>query len=256
MNINEIFMKVRAATGECFDIYERKPGQFQVILPILHEDGDMVDIYLIQSPGVAGQIRICDFGMAAMRLSYTFDVGSTTRKKVFDSILVNNGVRNDDGNLYMDSSVQDLYPNILQFAGCVQKICNMKFFGKGSVRSAFYDDLEICISEKMSSFKPSADHTPLPKDYSVITVDWLLQHNDRSIYLFGVKGRDKAKSAAIFLLELKKVELAFISVIVHDDMEQLGPRERTYLTRNADKQYPCLKDFAEQGVRDMERLAA
>ena len=37
----------RAKTG--FDVYERRPGKYQLIIPILHEDGDMVDIYLQDS---------------------------------------------------------------------------------------------------------------------------------------------------------------------------------------------------------------
>ena len=36
-------------TRKSFNIYERRPGKHQLIVPILHEDGDMVDIYLQKS---------------------------------------------------------------------------------------------------------------------------------------------------------------------------------------------------------------
>lgn len=52
-----------------FDVYERRPGNYQLIIPICHEDGDMVDVYLQDSPKGTDYARICDFGMTLMRLS-------------------------------------------------------------------------------------------------------------------------------------------------------------------------------------------
>ena len=56
----------------------------------------MVDIYLQDSPMGERYIRISDFGMALMRLSYTYDVNTDARRRIFESILINNGVFNDD----------------------------------------------------------------------------------------------------------------------------------------------------------------
>ena len=91
---------------------------------------------------------------------------------------------------------------------------------------------------------------------AVFSVDWTLTHNTRNFYLFGVLGNDKAKNVAITLLEFQKADLPFISLVVHEDMEALGRRERQYLTRNADRQYPVLDDFKESVVSDLRRLAA
>ena len=38
------------------------------------------------------------------RLSYTFDPSTPARQRILDSILINNGVNKEDGNLFMDSS--------------------------------------------------------------------------------------------------------------------------------------------------------
>ena len=57
----------------------------------------MVDIYFQDSPKGDGYIRICDFGMTLMRLSYTYDVNTDARQRIFDSILINNGINNDNG---------------------------------------------------------------------------------------------------------------------------------------------------------------
>lgn len=236
-----------------FDVYERETGDCQLVVPILHEDGDMVDIYLDDSPLGDGYLRVCDFGMALMRLSYTFDISTRTREDILASILINNRVGNDEGNLYLDIPIDQLYTGILQFAGCVQKVCNMRYWGRETVRSAFYDDLKDYVTTSLTQFSPMANREPL-LDYPVISVDWSLTHNSRDLFLFGVGGDDKAKTVAIYLLEFKRAQLPFISFVVHEDMEELGRREKTYLTRNADKQYPDLDAFKGDVVEDIYRL--
>ena len=85
--------------------------------------------------------------------------------------------------------------------------------------------------------------------------DWSLECGNRNFYVFGVLGNDKAKNVAICLLEFRMAGLPFISLVVHEDMEALGSRDRLHLTRNAHRQYPMLNDFRERGVEDVERFA-
>ena len=255
MDINSIRASLSGGIAAGFDIYERRPGDYQLIVPICHEDGDMVDIYLRESPRGDAYIRICDLGMALMRLSYSYDLSTDARRRIFDGILINNRVANDDGNLCLDMPVGALYEGIMQFAGCVQKVCNMRYWARETVRSAFYDDLNDYITSNLTSYSPVARQTPLP-NAGVFSVDWTLTHNRRDFYLFGVLGNDKAKNVAITLLEFQKATLPFISLVIHEDMEALGRRERQYLTRNADRQYPVLDDFKESVVADLRRLAA
>ena len=238
-----------------FDLYGRRSGKYQLIVPILHEDGDMVDIYIQDSPKGKGYVRICAFGMTLMRLSYTYAVNTDARQRIFDSILINNGVNDDHDNLYLDTSINTLYENILQFAGCVQKVCNMRYWSREIVRSAFYDDLEKYITTELTIFSPIADHHPIQENTS-IRVDWSLTHNHRDFYLFGVRGNDKAKNVAIALLEIQKAGLPFISLVVREDIEGLGRRERRYLTSNADRQYPTMDEFRDKSTSDILRLAA
>ena len=95
-----------------FNVYKSEDGKYKLIAPILHEDGDMVDIYFQVSPKGDEYIRICDFGMALMRLSYSYEINTTNKKKIFNSILINNGIQNDNGNLYLDSHIDKLYESV------------------------------------------------------------------------------------------------------------------------------------------------
>ena len=255
MNRDSILHLLRKKCASGFDVYERRPGKYQLIVPIQYEDGDMVDIYLQDSPDGENTTRICDFGMAVMRLSYTYDLNSNSKQKIFDSILINNGAQSDQGNIYIDISVDMLYEGILQFAGCVQKVCNMRYWSKENVRSAFYEDLKEYTRTELKQFDPIPNKSSLPS-YDIIKVDWTLKHKNRYLYVFGVNNNDKAKNVAISLLEFQKADLQFISFIVHEDMEELGSKERIYLTRNADKQYLALNYFQESAPKDILRLTA
>ena len=124
----------------------------------------MVEIYLQDSPKGEGYVRICDFGLTLMRLSYTYDISTNTRQQIFDSILINNGVGNEEGNLYLDAPLDKLSESILQFAGCAQKVCNMRYWSREIIRSTFYDDLEDYVTSDLATFSPSANQFPLP-DY-------------------------------------------------------------------------------------------
>ena len=258
MNTEKILSSLNRAK-ESFRIYERRPGKYQLTAPILHEDGDIVDIYLQESPKGAGHIRICDFGMALQRLSYNYEINTPSREKIFNSILLNNGIKEDKGNLYLDTPADKIYEAVLQFAGCIQKVCSMDYWSKETIKSSFYKDLEAFILKNLKEFNPQSDVKPLcsqNEESSVFKVDWSLKWKSREFYLFGVPGSNKAKDSAIALLEFKRANLSFISLIAHEDMQNLGNRDLTYLTRNADKQYPSLKDFAQEGSKDIKRFAA
>ena len=254
MDVSRIRESLNRMGSGGLDLYERRAGDYQLILPILHEDGDMLEVYLQDSPMGEEYVRICDFGLALMRLSYTFNVDTPSRQRILDSILINNRVKSDDTSIYLDTHISALYEGVLQFAGCIQKVCNMRYWSRETVRTAFYDDLDEYVTTGLSQFSPVADRSPL-EDYPIISVDWTLTHNDRSLYVFGVRGDNKAKNVAISLLEFQKARLSYISLIVHENMEDLGTKESDYLTKNADRQYPILEDFREKAVDDIERIA-
>ena len=88
----------------------------------------MLDVYLQDSPMGEEYVRICDFGLALMRLSYTYNVDTPDRQRILDGILIDNRVKNDDSNLYLDVHITALYQGVLQFAGCIQKVCNMRYW--------------------------------------------------------------------------------------------------------------------------------
>ena len=253
MNSSDIKERLRRRGTTAFDLYERRQGIFSSSRRSCTRTGTWWMSTFATVRKVMDTSAFVIFGMTLMRLSYSFDVSTPTRQRIFESIIVNNGVVNDDGNLYLDTPLDKLYESVLQFAGCAQKVCNMRYWSRETVRSAFYDDLSSYVDQELVEFNPVRNLFPMG-DYP-ISVDWSLTHNRRDFYLFGVLGNEKAKNVAIALLGFQKVRLPFISLVVHESMEELGSRERLYLTKNADTQYPLLADFQERATQDIYRFA-
>ena len=90
MEIKGLRESLNNSFGAGFDVYERRPGVYQLIVSMRHEDGDMIDVYLQDSPRGDCFVRICDFGMTLMRLSYTYEITTPARLQIFEDILINN----------------------------------------------------------------------------------------------------------------------------------------------------------------------
>ncbi len=104
------------------ELYERRPGKFQLIHPTTYPDGDMVDVYLTDNPHGDEWIRICDFGMALMRRSFTADLDGAEESQQVNSLLRGWGIGNNNGNLYLDSAPADLSENIDRFIAAALEI--------------------------------------------------------------------------------------------------------------------------------------
>lgn len=234
----------------------RREGLYQFHAPLFHEDGDMVDIFLAEPANGAPTIRVSDEGMTLMRLSYEYDIDTESRRRVFERILKENRVSEDNGVLYCDAGPANLYPAILQFAQTVAKVSSMQFFRREVIRGMFYELLEEFILAQLARFNPEKQTFPLPGQDSY-EVDWQFNlAGHKPIYLFGIKDRTKALLTTITCQAFAQRKLPFRSVVVHEDSESLARKDRTRLTNACDKQFTSLEEFQENAVEYFEREAA
>jgi hypothetical protein len=235
---------------------ERRPGVTQVLAPLFHEDGDMVDIFIDEPRNGSNRVRISDHGMTLMRLTYNYDLDTENKLRIFNRILAENRIAEQDGRLYIEAEPERLYPAILQFAQTVAKVSSMQFFKREVIQSLFYEQLAEFIEERLGQFNPRARVLPIP-DHDEYEVDYQFDAGPRPLYLFGVKDNDKARLATISCLEFQRRRLSFKTVMVHQDFEGgLTKKDRTRITSAADKQFPSLDDFRENGALFLERERA
>jgi hypothetical protein len=222
---------------------ERRPGIVQVLAPLFHEDGDMIDLFLDLPSSGNAPIRISDHGLTLMRLSYSYDIDTPTKRRVLDRILSENGVTEDRGRFYIDTAPEHLYPALLQFAQTVAKVSNMQAFKREVVHSLFYETLGDFVQSTLLRYRPSDCYLPLA-DRADLEVDWRFDVQPRDIFLYGVKDNLKARLAALTCLEFQIRNVPFRSVVVHEDFENgLSKKDQARITNAADKQFTSLGDF-------------
>jgi hypothetical protein len=236
------------------DFREKRPGVLQLILPLYHEDGDMIDIF-IESRNGNNIIRVSDYGMTLMRLSYSFDLDTPNKERIFSKILSENQVNEEKGNLYIETRPESLYPAILQFAQTVAKVSNMRLYKREVVQSLFYEILEEIIDEKLKAYNPHPHVFPL-SDRDDLEVDYQFDIKPYPIYLFGVKDSAKARLATICCLEFQRAKLKFKGFVVHEDFDGLSKKDRNRITSATDKQFISLDDFRNNAEQVFEREAA
>ncbi|MEK6409396.1 MAG: DUF1828 domain-containing protein [Acidobacteriota bacterium] len=234
---------------------ERRPGTLQLIAPLYHEDGDMVDIYIEPENGAQDTVRICDHGMTVMRLSYGFDIDTPNKERIFQRILSENGVSEQNGNLYLDVKSESLYPSVLQFAQAVAKVSNMQLYKREVIHSLFYELVTEFIESKLRRYNPSENTLPIPSRDD-LEVDCQFDIKPRPVFLFGVRDSAKARLVTISCLEFQRARLPFKSFVVHEDFDYLSRKDRSRITSAADKQFISLEDFRENAEQVFEREAA
>lgn len=239
---------LRAQFNNRVDFRPRQDGVLQLIAPLYHEDGDMIDIFLEESPIDPAKVRVSDYGMTLMRLSYSFDLNTPNKERIFQRILSENHVQMEGGSLILDVLPEYLHPAILQFAQTVAKVSNMRLYRREVVQSLFYEMLTEFVEESLGEFHPSEKTLPIP-NRDDLEVDFQFDLRPHPVYLFGVKDATKARLATISMLEFQKQHLPFKGYVVHEDFDALPKKDRTRITSAADKQFVSLDDFRENAER-------
>lgn len=245
MTISEILAETPATT---FRLREKRPGIFQLIAPIFHEDGDMVSIYLEKAND--DSIKICDHGMSLMRLSYLFDIDSDKKKKVLQDIIAGRGASLEDGNIELIVPNQDLFSGIMSYSQLVSEVCNMEILTREMVSSLFYDylnDFMEQLSRKAREFIYIRDYQI--KGYPEINIDYAFLGNgvSRPVFLFGVKDTNKAQQTTINCLNMTLNSIPHKSISVFENIDNVSNFARNSLINASGKIYSDLSSFEQTG---------
>lgn len=253
MNL-DLLPQLRQQFGERVAVAEKRVGVYQVSLPLYHEDGDAVDLYL-EPAKAPGMWRVFDAGMTLQRLSYTIEEMTPAREKVLARMLSEAGVQEQDGDLSIEVPPASLVPALLQLAQAEARVGAIRHFRREIVAGLFHEELDELISTLLRRYSPQKAYLPL-EHRDDLEVDWKLTVGSRPFFVFGVRDQAKARLATIACQAFQLQKLSFRSAIVHEAMLELPKKDQTRLTSAADKQFPNLADFRENAVPYFEREAA
>lgn len=229
---------------------EKRPGIHQLIAPFYHEDGDMIDIF-IEKRG-DDIIRISDYGMTVMRLSYSYELDTPKKMEIFNRILSENRVNVDDGNIYIDTGTEHLYTAITQFAQAISKVSSMRMYKKEVIRSMFYELVKEFVRTELKNYNPQFNAVPIA-NRPELEVDYLFENGKRPLYLFAVRDDNKAKMVTISSLEFLNAGIPFRSAVVYEDFEVLSRVDKRIILSRTDKQFPDFEDFRANSSQYLRR---
>lgn len=250
MNTTQITEIVRSQFGDSFLLFEKRPGVYQFSSSFYHEDGDAFEIYLV--PENDDLIKITDFGMTVMRLSYYYELDTDRKNEIFTKIIRENRANVYNGIIEIFTKPNLIYASVMQMAQVIAKVSNMRYFKREIIENLFYEMLEEFVMDGLSKFKPVKAVSPLEgrQEYEV---DFEIRPNGVPYYLFGIKDTAKARLATIACQQFSLTKLAFKSIAVYSDIEKIGKKDRDRLINASDKQYTSLDVFKEAIVPYIER---
>ncbi len=235
---------------------EKRPGVYQLFAPFYHEDGDMYDIFLKRTEHVQSEdkfLKLTDYGMTLMRLSYAYDLDTPNKEKILHKILASNYLKLDEkGRIYLETDLENLISSILIFAQGIAKVSNMKLYQREVVHSLFFDTLKEFIENSLAQYQPVKNYHPLSNE-AEYEVDYFFNNRQRPLYLFGVNSSSKAKLATISCLKFQNEKVPFKSIIVLEDIDVLPKEDSKRLMSVSDKQFPSIEDFEKNGQKYFER---
>tara|TARA_R110001606_G_scaffold30344_3_gene93812 strand:+ start:695 stop:1474 length:780 start_codon:yes stop_codon:yes gene_type:complete len=259
MKIDIEQLRTKLCSAFCQEVaVQLRPGNIaRVSLPLSMRDGDLLTAYI---KPIAGGWRVSDAGGTMMRLSYEHDLTKFfqgTKKRLFDMIMAEHGLTEDDGDIYVEVSADRLMKGLFSLAQGMTRVEDLGLWTRQRVESTFYEDLEAYLH----SFLPAEG---IIKDYIVpklpgaemYPVDYFIPTKGRPLYLFGVNNKEKAMLVTIVLQHLAQLHHDYDSMVVCANLDDIPKPDRNRMVVAANDIIPSVADFAAIRPKIEHRLPA
>ena len=221
-------------------IKRKRPDIYQIMLPIYHEDGDMIDLFIHEIED--NVFILSDFGLTLQRLAYSYDIDTPNKEMILQKIISENRLSEQDGKIFLPTNLENLYFDIMHITQTYAKIGSMRYFKRGVIENLFFEILDDFIFTELQEFKPQKNVLPIPHRED-LEADYSFQPNGKPVYLFGVKDVSKARLATLnyqaYLLE----NIKYHGWVVTENFEALPRKDKLRLTNICDKQFTSLDEF-------------
>jgi len=200
-------------------VHKKTDSLLLIETPFSFPDGDPYQIYLKEKPG--GILCLSDMGHTFMQLSYENDLDALregTRGRIYDQIKAETSVSESDGELFIDTNLQNLGLNLFRFSQALTKVNDLTYLNRFRVESTFYEDFRQQLFSIVDEELITADYlVPEIQNAADYPIDYKIKAKDAPLFVFGVPNRDKARLTTIILERLLRTSLKYDTLIVFAD---------------------------------------
>jgi hypothetical protein len=231
-------------------IRQKRPGIYQLLLPIYHEDGDMIDLFIT----AVGENRfaLCDYGLTLQRLAYSYDIDTENKETILQKIIAENSLTEQEGNICLETKPETLYSDIMHITQAYAKIGSMRYFKREVVENLFFEMLDDYIFDELKEFKPQKKVVIIP-GRDDLEADYSFHPNGKPVYLFGVKDVAKARLATLSYQAYLLQHIKYHGWVVTENFEALPKKDKLRLTNVCDKQFTSLDEFKMNARQFLEK---
>lgn len=245
-------------TSLCGSVYvTQRHGMIAVNLPMSARDGDVIVAYLKPD---SGGWKISDMATTMMRLSYEHDLNkilSGTRGKLYQTLLSEVGLNDDDGELFMLTDTPSLTRNLFAFAQGITRIYDLGLWSSSRTESSFYDDLKDTLISIVGEENITEDYLADVPNNGDYPVDFMIEtKTKRPLYVFGIGNKDKARLATITLQHLSVNNDSFDSMIICSNASDLPKKDMNRLMFAANDIVPDMSDINSITRKINHRIAS
>lgn len=259
MNIDENSLRDLLCKRLCQDVsIDRRPdGALMLRTQFQFPDGDGFPIHLSDAP--AGGLRLSDGGHTLMHISYDHDVDAYmegTRGALLERIVAESKVQRQGGEFFLDTPAENLPSALFRLGQALTRIYDLTLLSRSTVSSTFYEDLRTLLAETVDESRMQPDYEPDVPNGSAYPVDYRIEgRNDLPLFLYGVPNRDKARLTTIMLSHFHIHKLAFESIIVFENQENIPRMDLARLSDVGGEMISSL-DSRHDFNRKLNRLVA
>jgi len=237
---------------------KRQSGLYMLDTPFTFPDGDRYPIHVRELP--TGGVRLSDGGHTFLHLSYENDVSTFrqgTRGRLLDQIVNEMGIHEESGEFFLDVSMDGVAEGVFRLGQGLTKVYDLIFLNRARVKSTFYDDLNAMLLDILPEEKVTRDYIDARMQNAAdYPIDYYTPgKNNVPLYLFGVPNRDKSRLVTIILERLLRHDLAFESILVFEDQQEM-PRQDLARLSNVGGEMVASLDASHDLRRKITRKAA
>ncbi|PAU79196.1 DUF1828 domain-containing protein [Halomonas salipaludis] len=257
MTIDVDSLRKQLCSAFCEDVrVTARKDSVRVSLPLVARDGDHHTVYLSRGDG---GWRISDMGTTFMRLSYESDLNSILsgpRGRLFQQIIGESGVNENDGELFVEVPADGLLRGLFSLGQCASRIEDLGLWSRPRVESTFRDDLRSILHEIIGQAEVAEDYiVPGIEDAELYPVDFSIKKIGRPLYLFGVNTPDRARISTIVMQHLIQQNHDFDSFVVCSDFFSLPKADGARLMNAANDMVHSLDNVADLRRKLHHRIA-